>query len=95
MFKYLKEVNAESKNIKWPTKKVTTYFTAGVIFISIIFAVYIAGLDFVFSEIVNKFIINNEIAIDVVENMKIEIPDSVTVETENISKVLEIDNKEK
>lgn len=57
MFKYLKEVNAESKNIKWPTKKVTTYFTIGVLVISVIFAVYIAGLDFVFSEITNRFII--------------------------------------
>jgi preprotein translocase SecE subunit len=57
MLKYLKEVNAESKNIKWPTKKMTTHFTIGVIIISIIFAIYIAGLDFVFSEITNKFII--------------------------------------
>lgn len=58
MFKYLKEVNAESKNIKWPTSKTTTYFTVGVILISIVFAIYIAGLDFVFSEITNRFIIN-------------------------------------
>ena len=39
-------------------KKITTYFTIGVIFVSIVFAIYIAGLDFVFSETVNKFIIN-------------------------------------
>ena len=54
---YLKEVNAETKNIKWPTKKVTSYFTIGVILISLLFAVYIGLSDFVFTEIVNKFIV--------------------------------------
>lgn len=54
---YLQEVNAETKNIKWPTKKVTTYFTVGVIMISLLFAAYIGLLDFVFTEIVNRVII--------------------------------------
>ncbi len=54
---YLKEVNAETKNIQWPTKKVTTYFTVGVILISLIFASYIGLLDYVFVKIVSKVII--------------------------------------
>ncbi len=54
---YLKEVNAETKNIKWPTKKMTMYFSIGVILISLFFAFYIGLLDFVFTEILDRTIL--------------------------------------
>ncbi len=57
IIKYLKEVNAEVKNIKWPTKKVTMFFSVGVILIALLFAAYVGFLDFVFTEIVNLMIL--------------------------------------
>ncbi len=57
VIKYLKHVYRESKNIQWPTRKVTTLFTVGVIIVSLITIVYIGVLDFAFVEAVNKFLL--------------------------------------
>ncbi|PID83459.1 preprotein translocase subunit SecE [Candidatus Campbellbacteria bacterium] len=57
VIEYLKDVNAETKNIKWPTKKITMYFTLGVLAISLFFAIYLGLLDYVFTQITSKFII--------------------------------------
>lgn len=57
VIEYLKDVNAETKNIKWPTRKVTMYFTIGVLVISLFFAAYLGLLDYVFTQITNRFII--------------------------------------
>ena len=57
IIKYLRNVHRESKNIQWPTKKVTTLFTVGVIIVSLITIVYIGVLDFAFVEAVNKFLL--------------------------------------
>lgn len=57
VIQYLKDVNAETKNIKWPTKKTTMYFTIGVLAISLFFAIYLGLLDYVFTQITSRFII--------------------------------------
>ena len=57
MLTYLKAVVREFKNIKWPSTKVAIYYTLGVIFVSVITAVYIGVLDIAFIDIVEKYLI--------------------------------------
>jgi preprotein translocase subunit SecE len=47
---FIKEVYAESKNVTWPTKKQTTFFTITVLVISVLVAYYLGALDFIFSK---------------------------------------------
>jgi len=47
---YLKEVVAEAKNVTWPTRQQTIYFTIAVLAISVIIAYYLGFLDFIFGQ---------------------------------------------
>lgn len=53
---FLKEVKMEMKKVNWPTKKETIRYTLIVIAISIAVAIYLGGLDFIFTTILNKFV---------------------------------------
>ena len=53
---FFKEVKMEIKKINWPTKKETIRYTLIVIAISIAVAIYLGGLDFIFTTILNKFV---------------------------------------
>jgi len=53
---FLKEIKTEIKKVNWPTKKETIRYTLIVIGISIAVAIYLGGLDFIFTTILNKFI---------------------------------------
>ncbi len=53
---YIKEVKAESKNIKWPTKKQIVNYTVIVIVLSILLALYVGGLDALFAKLLSKII---------------------------------------
>lgn len=46
---FIKEVVAEGKNVHWPTKKQTIFFTVAVLIVSAIIAYYLGLLDFIFS----------------------------------------------
>ena len=46
----------EMKKVNWPTKKETIRYTLIVIGISIAIAIYLGGLDFIFTTILNKFV---------------------------------------
>ncbi len=54
--KYLQETKAELKFVKWPSQKQTMIYTALVIIISIITAIYLGVFDFIFTSGVNKLI---------------------------------------
>jgi len=54
--KYLRETHAELKFVKWPSQKQTMIYTALVIIISIITALYLGVFDFVFTSGINKLI---------------------------------------
>jgi preprotein translocase subunit SecE len=54
---FLKEARVELKKVKWPTKKETLQYTLVVIIISIAVAIYLGGLDYIFSFILKKFIV--------------------------------------
>lgn len=45
---YIKEVIAEGKNVTWPTKKQTIFFTVAVLIVSVIVAYYLGLFDFLF-----------------------------------------------
>lgn len=53
---YLKEVQAELTHVKWPTRRTTLYFSIVVVVISIITALYLGLLDYVFGAILGLFI---------------------------------------
>ncbi|MEK7585767.1 MAG: preprotein translocase subunit SecE [Patescibacteria group bacterium] len=47
---YFKEVRAEMKNVTWPTRKQTMFFTLAVLIVSLFVAYYLGALDKVFSK---------------------------------------------
>lgn len=46
---YLKEVKAEAKNVTWPTRSQTIFFTVAVLLVSVFVAYYLGLFDKVFS----------------------------------------------
>ncbi len=54
---FLKDVKVELKKVSWPTKKETIKYTIIVIVISILTAIFLGGIDYFFSYLVDKFII--------------------------------------
>lgn len=50
---YIKEVKAETKNIKWPTRKQVAVYTIIVIVLSILLAIYIGALDALFARLLS------------------------------------------
>jgi len=54
---FLKEVKLEMKKVNWPTRKETIKYTLIIILVSIVVAVFLGGLDFIFTTILNKFIL--------------------------------------
>lgn len=53
---FLKEVKLEVKKVNWPRTKETTRDTLIVIGASIIVAIFLGGIDFIFTKILNRFI---------------------------------------
>jgi len=53
---YFKEVVRELKKVSWPSRKQTVNKTILVIVISILLAVYLGGLDFVFQKLAETLI---------------------------------------
>ena len=53
---FFQEVKMEIKKVNWPTKKETIRYTLIVIAISIAVAIYLGGLDFIFTTILNRFV---------------------------------------
>jgi len=54
---YLKEVQLEMKKVNWPTKEETLRYTLIVIAVSLAVAAFLGGLDFVFTLLLNKFVL--------------------------------------
>jgi preprotein translocase subunit SecE len=58
IFTFLKEVQLEIKKVNWPSREQTIRYTLIVIAASVAVAAYLGSLDFIFSFLLNKFIIN-------------------------------------
>jgi preprotein translocase subunit SecE len=54
---YLKEVRIEMKKVNWPTRQETLRYTLIVIGISVAIAIFLGGIDFIFTTLLNKFIL--------------------------------------
>jgi len=52
---YIKDTRGELKHVSWPTQRQTTIFTVLVIFISILTALYLGLLDYVFTTLLDRF----------------------------------------
>ncbi len=51
--KYLKDVAGELKHVKWPSTKQAIIYTALVIGVSTLVALFIAAFDYVFTNLLN------------------------------------------
>ena len=54
---YLKEVKVEIKKVNMPTKQETIKYTLIVIGLSLVVAIFLGGLDFIFTLLVSKFLL--------------------------------------
>jgi len=54
---FLKEVRLEMKKVNWPSRQETIQYTLIVIGVSVAVAIYLGGLDFLFSLLLNKLIL--------------------------------------
>ncbi|MBU2564619.1 preprotein translocase subunit SecE [Patescibacteria group bacterium] len=54
---FLKETRVELKKVNWPTRKETVKYTLIVIGVSIAVAIFLGGLDFLFTVLISKFLI--------------------------------------
>ena len=54
---FFKEVWLELHKVNWPTKRETIRYTLIVIFTLTIVALYLGGIDFLFTRFLNRFIL--------------------------------------
>ena len=54
---FLKEVRLEMKKVNWPTRQETVRKTLIVIGISVAVAIFLGTLDFIFTILLNKFVL--------------------------------------
>ena len=54
---YLKETRLEMKKVNWPTRQETVRKTLIVIGISVAVAIFLGGLDFIFTTLLNKLVL--------------------------------------
>ena len=53
---YLKETKTELKHVIWPSRQQTIYYTIIVIVLSVIIAYYLGLFDYIFSQLLGRFI---------------------------------------
>jgi len=56
--RFFKEVRLELKKVTWPSRQETINYTLMVIGISLAVALFLGLLDFLFSWLINKFLIS-------------------------------------
>jgi len=54
---FLKEVRLEMKKVNWPSRKETIKYTLIIVGVSVIVAAFLGGLDYLFSTLLNKYIL--------------------------------------
>jgi len=54
---FLKEVRLEMKKVNWPTRQQTIRYTLIVIGVSVAVAAFLGTIDFIFTTLLNKFIL--------------------------------------
>ncbi len=54
---YLRETKIEMKKVNWPTRKEAVKYTLIVIGVSAVVAIFLGGLDFLFTFLISKFLL--------------------------------------
>ncbi len=54
---FLKDVKLELSRVNWPTKQQTIKYTGAVVILSLVVAGFLGALDFVFTYILNRFVL--------------------------------------
>ena len=54
---FLKDVKIELSKVSWPTRDQTIQYTIIVIALSVAIALFLGGVDFIFQQILTKFIL--------------------------------------
>ncbi len=54
---FVKEAKAELSKVNWPTKKQTLSYTLLVVAVSLVVAVFLGGLDYLFGIILKEFLL--------------------------------------
>ena len=54
---FLKDVKVELAKVSWPTREQTVKYSLAVIITSLAIALFLGGLDSVFSWVLNKFLL--------------------------------------
>jgi len=54
---YIKDTQGEMKHVSWPTKNQTIWFTIIVIAVSLFVAFFLGFFDYIFSSLLEKFIV--------------------------------------
>jgi len=57
LINYIKDTRGEFVNVSWPTRKQATIFSIVVIIISILTALFLGFFDYIFSLIIQKFVL--------------------------------------
>jgi len=58
LINYIKDTRGELKHVSWPTRRQAIVFTALVIIISLFTAMLLGFFDFIFSYLLENFVIN-------------------------------------
>lgn len=58
MLDFLKDVKLELGRVNWPSRQDTVKYTMVVIIFSLVMALFLGGLDAVFTFILNKFLLS-------------------------------------
>jgi preprotein translocase subunit SecE len=59
LFDYIRDTKGEMKHVSWPTRNQVIGYTLIVLLISAVLAAYLGLFDYLFTNIVDKFFINN------------------------------------
>lgn len=57
IFNFFKEVKQEMKKVNWPSKREVLKDTLIVLGVSLALAVFLGGLDFLFTNLLNKLVL--------------------------------------
>jgi preprotein translocase subunit SecE len=53
---FLKDVKVELSRVSWPTRRQTARYTLIVLAVSVVLGIYLGGLDFIYSRLLNLLI---------------------------------------
>jgi preprotein translocase subunit SecE len=56
ILQYFREVRGEMRHVTWPTRHQAVVYTAIVIGVSVVTAVYLGALDYLFSALIQKIL---------------------------------------